>query len=191
MDTWLCNQNGILEYWNVGIRGLRAEITHFNRKKFLQTHDSITSSFHYSNWGGAPKFGSPHLFRVPPEKQSDEMLNSFVDDETQDNVSDQEEYIFCRQCRNRITSPAERIEIQGSHRHTFANPHGIVFEIGCFRAAKGCGHAGSASTDFSWFSDFSWRIAVCIQCLTHLGWLFASPDQGHFHGLILDRLITQ
>ena len=60
---------------------------------------------------------SSRLFRLPPEKQSDEMLNSFVEDETEDNVSDQEEYIFCRQCRNRITSPAERIEVQGSHRH--------------------------------------------------------------------------
>lgn len=135
--------------------------------------------------------GSPHLFRVPPEKQSDEMLNSFVEDETQDKVSDPEEYIFCRQCRNRITSPAERIEVQGSHRHTFANPHGILFEIGCFRTVMGCGHAGPASTDFSWFPGFSWRIAVCIKCLTHLGWLFASPDKGSFHGLILDRLITQ
>jgi hypothetical protein len=181
----------MLECWNVGIQRIRAEITHFNPKKSLQSHNSITPSFHYSNWGGAPKFGSSHLFRVPPEKQRDEMLDSFVEDETQDNVSDQEEYIFCRQCRNRITSPAERIEVQGSHRHTFANPHGIVFEIGCFRTVEGCGHAGPASTDFSWFSGFSWRIAVCIQCLTHLGWLFASPDQGHFHGLILDRLITQ
>jgi len=181
----------MLECWNVGILEIRAEINHFNCKKLLQTHHSITPSFHYSNWGGAPKFGFPHLFRVPPEKQSDEMLNSFVEDETEDKVSDQEEYIFCRQCRNIITSPAERIEVQGSHRHTFANPHGIVFEIGCFGTAKGCGHAGPASTDFSWFSGFSWRIAVCIQCLTHLGWLFASPDQGHFHGLILDHLITQ
>jgi hypothetical protein len=135
--------------------------------------------------------GFPHLFRVPPEKQSDEMLNSFVEDETEDNVSEQEEYIFCRQCGNIITSPEERIVVQGSHRHTFANPHGIVFEIGCFRTVKGCSHAGPASTDFSWFSGFSWRIAVCFQCLTHLGWLFASPDQGQFHGLILDHLITR
>jgi hypothetical protein len=30
-----------------------------------------------------------------------------------------------------ITSPAERIVVQGSHQHTFANPHGIIYEIGC------------------------------------------------------------
>ena len=53
---------------------------------------------------------SPRLFRVPPEKQRDEMLNSFVEDETKEKETDQEEYIFCRQCHNMITSPAERIE---------------------------------------------------------------------------------
>jgi hypothetical protein len=36
--------------------GVMAEINHFNCKKFLQTHLSITPSFHYSNWGEAPKF---------------------------------------------------------------------------------------------------------------------------------------
>ena len=135
--------------------------------------------------------GSPHLFRVPPEKQSNEMLNSFVEDETEEKSSEKEEYIFCRQCRNVITSPDERIEVKGSHQHTFANPHGIVFEIGCFRIVQGCGHAGPASTEFSWFPGFSWRIAVCIKCLAHLGWLFALQDNDSFHGLILDRLVTQ
>jgi hypothetical protein len=45
-----------MEYWNAGMLGIRAEIYHFNCKKFLQPHDSITPLFHYSNWGEAPKF---------------------------------------------------------------------------------------------------------------------------------------
>ena len=134
---------------------------------------------------------SDRLFRLPSEKQSDEMPVSIVEDETEEQESDKEEYILCRQCHNIITSPIERIEVQGSHQHNFANPHGIVFEIGCFRNVKGCGHAGSFSTEFSWFKGFSWRIAVCIMCLTHLGWLFASQYSDSFHGLILDRLMTQ
>jgi len=40
-----------MECWNVGILGVRVEINHFNCKKLLQTHYSITPSFHYSNWG--------------------------------------------------------------------------------------------------------------------------------------------
>jgi hypothetical protein len=55
-----------MECWNVGILGIRAEINHFNYKKLLSfnlvqdklTHYSITPSFHYSNWGIAPKFVS-------------------------------------------------------------------------------------------------------------------------------------
>jgi hypothetical protein len=35
--------------------GIRAELKHYNCKKFLQTHYSITPLFHYSNWGEAPK----------------------------------------------------------------------------------------------------------------------------------------
>jgi hypothetical protein len=31
----LCHQNGIMECWNAGILGVRAELTHFNCKKLL------------------------------------------------------------------------------------------------------------------------------------------------------------
>jgi len=128
------------------------------------------------------------FFRSPAEKQRAEMLDSFAEDETEDQASDKEEYLRCLQCNNVITSPSERIQVQGSHQHTYANPHGIVFEIGCFKSVKGCGHVGPASSEFSWFKGFSWRVAVCLVCLTHLGWLFVSPDGDSFHGLILDRL---
>jgi len=45
-----------MECWNAGILGARTAINHFNCKKLLQTHHSITPLFHYSNWGEAPKF---------------------------------------------------------------------------------------------------------------------------------------
>jgi hypothetical protein len=118
------------------------------------------------------------------------MPEQLVEDETEEKTEEQEEYILCRQCRNIIVSPDDRIIVQGSHQHTYANPHGIVFEIGCFKNVKGCGHAGPPSEDFSWFAGFNWRIAVCLMCLTHLGWLFSGPGKEGFHGLILDRLIT-
>lgn len=56
MATCLYHQNGGMECWNVGMLGIRAEINHFNCKKFLQTHHSITPSFHDSNLDEAPKF---------------------------------------------------------------------------------------------------------------------------------------
>ena len=114
---------------------------------------------------------------------------SVVEKEREAQGPEEQEYILCRQCRQAITRPAERIEVQGTHRHTFANPHGLVFEIGCFHHAVGCGYAGAASDEFTWFPGYSWKICFCALCLTHLGWIFSSPGGNAFHGLILDRLI--
>ena len=99
-----------------------------------------------------------------------------------------EKYIRCRDCGNPLTHPSERISIDGSHAHTFANPSGIIYEIGCFRSVIGCGYVGPATDEFSWFKGYSWKVAYCGKCLNHLGWLFLSPVNDPFHGLILDRL---
>ena len=98
--------------------------------------------------------------------------------------------ILCRQCRQSITEPDQRIAVQGNHRHTFANPHGIVFDIGCFSSVRNCGVLGAATAEFSWFGGFRWQIVICSSCLTHLGWRFTSAGPAHFFGLILDRLVA-
>ena len=131
------------------------------------------------------------FFRIPADRTGEEGDTTTLEKEAESPSPEEEEYILCRQCHQAITEPAERIAMQGSHRHTFANPHGIVFEIGCFTAVKGCGHAGPPSDEFSWFAGYSWRVAVCFMCLSHLGWFFSSSGKESFHGLILDRLITR
>ncbi len=100
-----------------------------------------------------------------------------------------EPHILCRNCLHAITRPADRISVDGLHGHTFANPHGVVFEIGCFRSAPGCAAIGLASEEFTWFAGHRWRVCVCAACLVHLGWRFASGGESTFYGLILDRLI--
>lgn len=127
--------------------------------------------------------------RFRPDKSGDSAPGDVTESRAEEESTDSGEYILCSNCRHIITYPAERIEKIGSHHHTFANPHGIVYEIGCFRSAGGCGYAGPISNEFSWFGGFSWRVAICSQCLTHLGWLFLSSDAERFHGLILDRLL--
>ena len=130
-----------------------------------------------------------HFFRVPADRPDREGDIATAEEEVAEQEPEEEEYIVCRQCRQAITRPAERMAMQGSHQHTFANPHGIVFEIGCFKNATGCGYAGAATDEFSWFPGYSWRICFCSMCLTHLGWLFTSNAGDGFHALILDRLI--
>ena len=133
---------------------------------------------------------SPHyLFRLPPEQPDPEKVPEIMPQEDPDTLAEEDDGILCRTCLYVITRPEERIIVNGSHDHTFANPSGIVYQIGCFRSAEGCGYAGSASAEFSWFPGFSWRIAVCGRCLGHLGWLFIGSGNDSFHGLILDHLI--
>ncbi len=98
--------------------------------------------------------------------------------------------VFCRSCMAIISNAGEKINVNGSHVHTFANPHGLVFDIGCYNAAPGCAYSQQASDEFTWFKGYSWRIAVCRACMAHLGWLFIS-GQSNFTGLSLEAIIEQ
>ena len=133
--------------------------------------------------------GDIYFLREPPDEPGTDGDIAILEKEAEEPTAEEEEYILCRQCRQAITRPADRLSIQGSHRHTFANPHGIVFDIGCFRNVIGCGYAGAASNEFTWFAGYSWRVCYCVMCLTHLGWIFSSQGGDFFHGLILDKLI--
>ena len=101
-----------------------------------------------------------------------------------------EPVIVCRQCRKHITDESRRLSVDGANRHTFANPHGFVFEIACFGSAVGCLRAGSLSDEFTWFKGYSWQAVICADCMTHLGWFFISSGGHHFFGLIVDRLAS-
>ncbi len=97
-------------------------------------------------------------------------------------------FILCRSCQSLVTATKFQIEVNQKFSHTFANPLGHVFEIGCFCQAQGCVAASSRSNEFSWFVGFSWRIGVCAYCSTHLGWIFSS-ETNKFYGLIIEKLI--
>ena len=102
-----------------------------------------------------------YCLRIPlPEGRGEQR----ADTERLRDDSEKEKAVRCAGCEHVITSPRERIDVQGMHQHAFFNPYGIIFEIGCFRAAPGCGYAGPATEEFSWFPGYGWRIAVC-RCL--------------------------
>jgi hypothetical protein len=128
------------------------------------------------------------LLRERAPKKDGSSTPELAEEEAPEQEPEEEEYILCRQCRQAITRPAERITVQGSHQHTFANPHGIVYEILCFRSADGCTTSGPSTDEFTWFKGYRWRVAVCRACLIHLGWYFASDSGDRFYGLIVDRL---
>ncbi|MEW6602534.1 MAG: cereblon family protein [Nitrospirota bacterium] len=96
--------------------------------------------------------------------------------------------IICRKCGNSITTPDKIIAVNGDHTHTFTNPEGFSFDIGCFSSADGCYVYGEPTVEHTWFKDFRWNYSVCSSCLTHLGWHYERGEESFF-GLILD-LIT-
>ncbi len=112
-----------------------------------------------------------------------------------DTLSEEDQVIVCRACNNIITRPFYKIPVSSSFSHIFANPHGHVFEIGCFSRAEGCMEASGLSSEFTWFAGYSWKIEICRQCKSHIGWIFicdcenASGMPVQFHGLILDKLV--
>lgn len=93
----------------------------------------------------------------------------------------------CAVCDHRITDRGYRRDMTGAHGHTFVNPAGFTFRIGCFVAAPGCKHVGATSAAFSWFPGWTWQVAICAGCHAHVGWIFRCSGE-QFHGLIVAAL---
>jgi hypothetical protein len=95
--------------------------------------------------------------------------------------------LLCAACGQPITHESARIEMAGSHAHSFVNPDGLAFRIGCFGQAAGMRIVGESSSEASWFPGYRWQVEVCGRCRQQLGWLFRAGE-ARFHGLILDQL---
>jgi hypothetical protein len=100
---------------------------------------------------------------------------------------EKEPLLLCRFCGHAITSPKESISFEGRHSHTFMNPAGIVYTIGCFSEAKGCSLYGNPSSEYTWFTGYRWTVALCGRCGGHMGWHYSSGESS-FYGLILENL---
>jgi len=99
------------------------------------------------------------------------------------------EGVLCAACGHTVTDDRQRMHRRGRFAHTFKNPAGIVFRIGCYAAAPGCLVRGLPTEEHTWFTGFLWNFALCGGCRCHLGWFFQSGERDAFYGLILDRLI--
>ncbi len=122
------------------------------------------------------------------KSKPDQEKETHTDHKDQTSEKD-EKYLLCKQCENKIALPDQRIEVAGEFEHTFLNPEGYVFRIGCFQSADGCLSLGVPTVEWTWFEGFEWQVAICRQCNTHLGWFYRSLGEQNFFGLIQDLLI--
>lgn len=88
-----------------------------------------------------------------------------------------EEWVRCAACGYTIARRADRAEVGGGHRHVFANPAGLVYEVLCYKHASGTFVMGTPTTDFSWFPGHAWQAAGCISCRVQLGWRFSGESE--------------
>ena len=114
-------------------------------------------------------------------RESQELVESRVETE---------KAIRCLKCGYAITGEKDSLSVHGGFRHTFVNPGGYVYTIGCFQAAPGCMIVGEGNSEHTWFPGYIWRLAICGSCATHLGWSFVSGGGDSFYGLIIDQLST-
>ena len=99
--------------------------------------------------------------------------------------------LACRFCLGPVTSRGDAIDVEGHHLHTFFNPAGLLFEIGCFGAAQGCVVSGQPTEEFAWFAGYRWQYSSCRSCDAHLGWFFSAGARPSFHGLVVARLVEE
>ena len=117
--------------------------------------------------------------------QNDEVSEN-TDDSGKIQPSDDKK-VFCRKCHGTVADIQDRIRINNSDYHLFSNPLGIYFRVLCFSRADGVFTITEYVEEHTWFSGYSWSIALCRNCNAHLGWHYKSGDSV-FYGLIADRL---
>jgi hypothetical protein len=130
----------------------------------------------------------PHPWRWALRGRGDAPAEAATTRPEPQKVSEEPPELVCVRCREPITNDAEWLEVGGAREHTFVNPHGFCYRIGCFANARALEAAGGWSDEWSWFPPCAWQVQHCGRCGEHLGWLFRGPDR-RFFGLILDRLV--
>ncbi len=131
--------------------------------------------------------GALLLDRHPPEGQGDQRARTEPGDPWDDASGPR---LLCARCGHAVTAGDWAISKAGAHGHSFINPHGYLFHIGCFRLAPGCVPRGDEHSEYSWFPGYAWCMAHCAGCEAHLGWSFSGSGLPFF-GLILDRLVQR
>ena len=110
-----------------------------------------------------------------------------VTDEETESEEEEERAVLCGECGHEITAHRHKTSVDGGFEHSFVNPAGILYQVGCFEEAPGVGPIGEESDEFTWFEGYTWQVVICRECMAHLGWTYWSGDH-QFFGLILPRL---
>ncbi|TVU20542.1 hypothetical protein EJB05_36755 [Eragrostis curvula] len=86
--------------------------------------------------------------------------------------------IKCRDCQSLIAKRSDMVVMStDGPLGAYVNPYGCVHETITVSNATGLALTGSPSTVHSWFPGYSWTIAHCAACESHIGWLFRATKK--------------
>jgi hypothetical protein len=101
---------------------------------------------------------------------------------------------LCMDCRAMVSSSDRLAAVGGATRHQFTNPAGMDCDFLSFLSCPGAVAQGAATEEYSWFSEYRWRIAFCRYCGHHLGWNYqssaAETRPKEFWGILLAHILV-
>jgi hypothetical protein len=83
-------------------------------------------------------------------------------------------WYVCAACSERLAREDWVLEAGAQHPLVFANPHGKFFELLLVSHVQNGVFDRAATTEFTWFAGYAWRIGSCAHCGAHIGWHFES-----------------
>jgi len=88
----------------------------------------------------------------------------------------QQTYVLCKLCSTKLSSATDMFTVAGSEGTSgaYVNEYGVIHQTITLRAVseQHLWYTGGKETKDSWFPGYSWTIAYCRFCHSHLGWKF-------------------
>jgi len=98
----------------------------------------------------------------------------------------------CMFCNSVITYSDRLIAVSDSQRHNFMNPAGLKCEFYTFSSCPGAVVFGYPTEEHTWFPGYSWSLAACDHCGSHLGWYYRSVSESkelpEFWGILVLKI---
>ena len=80
----------------------------------------------------------------------------------------------CAACALRLAREDWVLEAATQGPLVFANPHGRFFELLLVSHVVGGVFDRHATSEFTWFAGYAWRVGACAGCRAHIGWHFGA-----------------
>ena len=85
--------------------------------------------------------------------------------------------ICCKSCNRRIGRQEDIFSMsQEGPQNAYVNPGGYVHQTLTLYKTQNLKLVGASSAEYSWFPGYSWTIAQCRYCNSHMGWKFTATD---------------